>query len=99
MLPFCFAFAALVEFGQLYFPGRTCAGSDVWAQGLGATVGILAWVFYGQWVTDRIRSSFEQSDQQGNPAADEVKWLSITRPRYLLAPRLQQFDGLEIYRR
>ncbi len=35
LLPFCFGFAAAVEFGQLYFPGRTCAGSDVWAQGLG----------------------------------------------------------------
>lgn len=69
ILPVCVAFAAAVEFGQLYFPGRTCAGSDVWAQGMGAAVGVLLWVLRGQWITDKLRGAFVQPGQQGNPAA------------------------------
>jgi glycopeptide antibiotics resistance protein len=68
LLPLCFAFAAAVEFGQLYFPGRTCAGSDVWAQGLGSSFGILAWVLRGQWATDRVRGAFEAQGERGNVA-------------------------------
>jgi len=68
ILPFCVAFAAAVEFGQLYFPGRTCAGSDVWAQGLGSLVGVLAWILRGQWITDKARGAFGQPGHIGNPA-------------------------------
>ena len=68
VLPLCVAFAAGVEFGQLYFPGRTCAGSDVWAQGIGAVIGIFGWILRGQWGTDKIRGAFGQPGQQGNTA-------------------------------
>jgi len=68
LLPLCFAFAAAVEFGQLYFPARTCAGSDVWAQGTGSTLGALAWVLRGQWITDKVRSAFEAQGERGNAA-------------------------------
>jgi VanZ family protein len=68
ILPLCVAFAAVVEFGQLYFPGRTCAGSDVWAQGIGAIIGIFGWILWGQWGTDKIRGAFGQPGQQGNTA-------------------------------
>ncbi len=68
LLPFCVAFAAAVEFGQLYFPGRTCAGSDVWAQGTGAAVGVLGWVLFGQWTTDKARGALDQPGSPGNPA-------------------------------
>jgi len=68
LLPFCVAFAAAVEFGQLYFPGRTCAGSDVWAQGLGSTVGVFAWMLGGQRLTDKLRGAFGSPGERGNPA-------------------------------
>ncbi len=68
LLPFCVAFAAAVEFGQLYFPGRTCSGSDVWAQGLGSTVGVFAWILGGQWLTDKLRGAFGIPGERGNPA-------------------------------
>jgi VanZ family protein len=55
LLPVCAAFAALVEFGQLYFPGRTCAGSDVVAQVAGASVGILIWVAFSQTLLEQLR--------------------------------------------
>ena len=68
LLPLCVAFAAAVEFGQLYFPGRTCAGSDVWAQGLGSAVGVFAWILGGQWMTDKLRGAFGPPGERGNPA-------------------------------
>src|SRR5262249_35162595 len=43
LLPACLAFAAAVEFAQLYVPVRTCAGSDVFCQGFGAAVGMAGW--------------------------------------------------------
>jgi VanZ family protein len=53
----CTAFAAAVEFGQLYCNGRTCSGSDVWAQGLGAAVGVGVWIAGGQWATNKLRTT------------------------------------------
>jgi VanZ family protein len=55
LLPACVAFAAAVEFAQLYVPARTCAGSDVVCQGFGAAVGMLGWVLFGQRLTDQAR--------------------------------------------
>ncbi len=51
LLAGCVGLAAAVEFGQLYVPERTCAGSDVLAQGLGAAVGMGLWVAVGGRVT------------------------------------------------
>lgn len=47
----CVGLAAGLEFAQLFVPERTCAGSDVWTQGLGAAVGMLAWVVAGKELT------------------------------------------------
>jgi VanZ family protein len=55
LLPVCLAFAAAVEFAQLYVPVRTCAGSDVLCQGFGASLGMLGWVMFGQRLTDQAR--------------------------------------------
>jgi VanZ family protein len=44
-------FAAAVEFAQLYAPDRTCAASDILAQGLGAAIGIAGWLAFGEWLT------------------------------------------------
>lgn len=50
LLPACMAFAATVEFAQLYVPERTCSGSDVLCQGLGAVLGMVGWVVAGRWL-------------------------------------------------
>lgn len=55
MLPGCIAFAAAVEFAQLFVPVRTCAGSDVLAQSVGAALGMAAWIAFGQRLTDEMR--------------------------------------------
>lgn len=47
----CVGLAAGLEFAQLFVPERTCAGSDVWTQGLGAAVGMLGWVGCGDRLT------------------------------------------------
>lgn len=51
----CGLFAAVVEFGQLYFKERVCSGADITAQTLGGLIGAGAWVFAGQWATDKLR--------------------------------------------
>ena len=59
LVPICTLFAAAVELGQLYFPARTCSGSDVIAQGLGSLCGILLWVMAGPSMTNQLRRIFE----------------------------------------
>ena len=54
-LPFCIGLATAVEFSQLWFPKRTCAGSDVIAQSLGSASGMLVWLLAGQWITNFVR--------------------------------------------
>ncbi len=66
VVPACLTFAAVVEFGQLSFAGRTCCGSDIWAQGLGAACGVTAWVFAGQRLTDAARQSLSRLDGTRN---------------------------------
>ena len=65
LLPCCIALALMVEFGQLYLPTRTCAGSDVLAQGLGAIVGMIGWREFGQGLTDRLRRGLADPDAGG----------------------------------
>ena len=56
LLPACVGVAAGVEFVQLYFPARTCSGSDVLCQGLGSALGMTAWVLFGQRLTEHARA-------------------------------------------
>ena len=55
LLPACAAFAAAVEFAQLYVPVRTCAGSDVLCQTVGAAVGMAGWLLVGQRLVEQAR--------------------------------------------
>jgi VanZ family protein len=55
LLPGCLLFAAAVEFAQLFTPERTCAGSDVVLQTLGAALGMAAWVVAGRRLTKEAR--------------------------------------------
>jgi VanZ family protein len=47
----CVGLAAAVEFAQLYLPDRTCAASDILAQGVGAAVGMGLWLALGERVS------------------------------------------------
>ncbi len=71
--PACTLFAAAVEFSQLYFPNRTCSGSDILAQSLGAAVGLLAFLFAGQRIVDQLRARFGPQSEAG-PA---LGWLAV----------------------
>jgi glycopeptide antibiotics resistance protein len=55
LLPFAILLAIGVEFGQLYLPGRTCSGSDIIAQTLGAACGMAAFCAGGQALIENIR--------------------------------------------
>jgi len=61
----CAGFAALVEFGQLFFHGRTCAGSDIMAQAVGALIGVLTWSMFGNWFTDQLRNALRNPHLSG----------------------------------
>ena len=86
--PACTLFAALVEFAQLYFPNRTCSGSDIIAQSLGAAVGIAIYLIAGQRTVDRVRAQFA-GDSYRSPA---VGWLAI----YVAVLALVQWLPLDI---
>ena len=62
MLPACVLLAAAVEFAQLFLPTRTCAGSDVFAQGIGAALGMVVWVAVGQRLTGHARAVWAKAD-------------------------------------
>jgi VanZ family protein len=62
LLPACAAFAACVEFSQLFTTGRTCSASDIVAQTVGSALGMLVWVLYGQRYTDRARAIWRGAD-------------------------------------
>ena len=55
--PVCVLFAAVVEFSQLFFRGRTSSASDVVAQGLGALLGLLAWLTLGRSFTRTVAAA------------------------------------------
>ncbi|MGL4549689.1 MAG: VanZ family protein [Gemmataceae bacterium] len=62
LLPACAAFAAGVEFLQLFEPSRTCSVTDVVAQTLGSAVGMLAWAVAGQRLTEGVRRAASGED-------------------------------------
>ena len=66
VVPVGLTFAAVVEFGQLYFPGRSCSGSDIWAQGLGTACGVAVWVVAGQRLTEAARQMLSRLDGTRN---------------------------------
>jgi VanZ family protein len=58
LLPGCAALAAAVEYAQLNFPARTCSGSDVLCQGVGAAAGMALWVVAGRRLTAEARRAW-----------------------------------------
>ncbi len=74
--PLCTLFAAAVEFSQLYFPNRTCSGSDILAQSLGAAVGLLVFLFAGQRMVNQLRARFGPHSEAG-PAVGGLAVLAL----------------------
>src|SRR5262249_41372537 len=62
LLPACAAFAAAVEFSQLFTAARTCSTSDILAQTLGSAPGVAVWVRWGQWLPTRARDVWTRAD-------------------------------------
>ena len=53
--PICVVYPALVEFGQLFFHGRTSSATDIAAQAAGSAGGMILWMIVGRTVTHFIR--------------------------------------------
>jgi VanZ family protein len=64
----CTLFSGCVEFGQLFYVGRTCSGSDIWAQGFGAVIGATIWCLYGRQAAVYIRNAFSQEGARSSTA-------------------------------
>ncbi|HXD86220.1 MAG TPA: VanZ family protein [Urbifossiella sp.] len=65
LVPACMAFAAAVEFAQLFVPERTCAGSDVLCQGFGAAIGAVGWMAAGRWLVRQAEAMWWGADAAG----------------------------------
>ncbi len=44
----CFGLSVAIEFVQLYFPPRTVSLNDIFAESIGAVVGVIAWCIFGR---------------------------------------------------
>ncbi|QEL15430.1 VanZ family protein [Limnoglobus roseus] len=75
--PCCVFLAAAVEFGQLYFEGRTTSGSDIIAQSLGSAFGMCVFVVGGQWGIDRVRRQFDHEHYRTPAVALLVMYLGL----------------------
>lgn len=51
-----FVLANAIEFTQVFLPMRTVSGSDVFAESVGAVIGVIAWAIGGQRVTAAARA-------------------------------------------
>ncbi|MGL6073241.1 MAG: VanZ family protein [Fimbriiglobus sp.] len=79
--PSCIVFATMVEFGQLYFPGRTCSATDIVAQSIGSALGLLGFALVGSPVTAWVER-LAGHRRLGGPAG---RWLLIVSGVILLA--------------
>ena len=57
----CMAFAASIEFMQLWIPSRVCSQNDMAAETLGAATGCGIWLLLGSTLTDWLRRYFSAS--------------------------------------
>ena len=65
LLPGCMAFAASVEFAQLFVPERTCCASDVLCQGFGAVLGMTVWIVAGRRLMHHAEEVWNGADSAG----------------------------------
>jgi len=64
------AFSIAIEFGQVWFPGRTTSLNDVAAETLGGVIGIVLWLVVGQLTMTWLR----QYSADRRPAS-QLRWL------------------------
>jgi VanZ family protein len=76
LIPVMTVFSAALEFAQLWFPARHVSVNDVIAETLGGAVGVAAWLWLGQNLTDRVRVAWSKL----GPDA----WAAKALPVYLL---------------
>lgn len=84
---FCLAFSVAIEFGQIYFSGRTPSWNDVFAETLGGTLGGAAWIAFGSYVLDWLGETRHLSS-----AADRVFRLLAAYGALWLVLGLLPFD-------
>jgi VanZ family protein len=77
LLPACVGLAVAVEFGQLFVPSRTCSGSDVWCQGVGAAAGMAGWVWAGRRLTAHARVVWAKTDVAGAAGRSLLAYLLL----------------------
>lgn len=65
VLALCTAFSSSVEFSQLFFPPRDSSLSDVTANALGSSAGILTWLALGQPLTEWLRKMWAVMAERG----------------------------------
>ena len=98
VLPICTVFSACVEFSQLYFPGRTCSGSDIAAQAVGSAIGIIAWLVFGQSVTNSVRKIWGDPRSGGTAGRVLLAYVVVIALVQLL-PLDIATSPVEVYRR
>ncbi len=98
ILPLCIAFASAVEFSQLWFPKRTCSTTDIEAQSLGSTTGLIAWILCGQKLTNWLRGIWATDRYGGKVGRVILLYLFV-----LLVIQVLPFDVLtspsEVFKR
>jgi glycopeptide antibiotics resistance protein len=65
VMAFCASASTAIEFSQLYFPGRFSSLDDIIAQIIGTGIGVLGWLFAGQYATARLRRAWTALGAQG----------------------------------
>jgi glycopeptide antibiotics resistance protein len=70
LVPLAATFSIAIEFGQVWFPGRTTSLNDVAAETLGGVIGIVLWLAVGQLTITWLR----QYSADRRPAS-QLRWL------------------------
>jgi VanZ family protein len=98
VLPACLCVSVLVEFGQLFLPGRVSSLNDIVAQGVGAVLGAGLWGLFGQALTLWGRGFWQGRDASAVEVRILPVYLVMLLVRYLL-PLDLTISPSEIYRK
>jgi len=78
-------FSVMVEFSQLYFPERTASRNDIAAQWLGAVIGVMTWLAFGDRL-ERWVGRVWRDPVQHRPAVDILCGYLLVLTFYQLIP-------------
>ncbi|MFQ5784607.1 MAG: VanZ family protein [Alphaproteobacteria bacterium] len=92
----CVALGLGVEFAQIYFPPRTVSQNDIFAETVGAALGILAWWWSGPWITRELWAW--QARRGPTPLPERLLWIYLAVLfGYSLLPLDLTISPVEIY--